>query len=40
MLAARGPYYENADIAIQTDGKSPLEIAEEIIETLKVEGGK
>jgi shikimate kinase len=31
LLAARQPYYEKADIMVDTEGKSPLEIADEII---------
>lgn len=32
LLDARQPFYEQADIVVATDGKSPKEIAEEIIE--------
>lgn len=32
LLEFRRPYYEKADIMIDTDGKTPIEVAEEIIE--------
>lgn len=32
LLEFRRPYYEEADIMIDTEGKTPLEVAEEIIE--------
>lgn len=32
LLARRRPFYENADIIIDTEGKAPLHIAEEILE--------
>ncbi|WP_333654172.1 shikimate kinase [Dissulfurispira sp.] len=32
LLEFRKPYYEKADIMIDTEGKSPIEVAEEIIE--------
>lgn len=35
LLSARMPYYLKADIVIDTEGKSPLEIAEEVIEGTK-----
>jgi len=35
LLEFRRPYYERADLMIDTDGKSPLEVAEEIIERIK-----
>lgn len=35
LLEFRRPYYEKADIMIDTEGKTPLEIAEEIIEKIK-----
>jgi len=35
LLSARMPYYLKADIVIDTEGKSPLEIAEEVIERTK-----
>lgn len=31
MLSDRAPFYEKADITVDTDGKGPLEIAEEIL---------
>jgi shikimate kinase len=36
LLAVRRPYYEQADIMIDTESKSPVQIADEIIEELKV----
>lgn len=36
LLNARMPYYMKADIIIDTEGKTPLKIAEEIIEKTKV----
>jgi shikimate kinase len=35
LLQFRKPYYERADIIIDTEGKSPLQIAEEIIEKIR-----
>lgn len=35
LLAFRKPYYEKADIVINTEGKTPFQIAEEIIEKVK-----
>ncbi len=35
LLDIRKPYYEKADIVIDTDGKTPLQIAEEIVEKVK-----
>ncbi len=35
LLEFRKPYYEKADIMIDTEGKSPIEVAEEIIEKVK-----
>jgi len=35
LLDFRKPYYEKADIVIDTEGKTPLQIAEEIIEKVK-----
>ena len=35
LLAYRRPFYEKAGVMIETDGKSPLMIAEEIVEILK-----
>jgi len=37
LLNFRKPFYEKADIMIDTEGKTPLQIAEEIIEKIKVE---
>jgi len=34
LLALRRPYYERADLIVDTDGKSPREVAEEILERL------
>jgi shikimate kinase len=31
LLAARQPYYDKADIVVETENKSPLQIADEII---------
>jgi shikimate kinase len=36
MLAARQPYYDKSDIVIDTGGKSPMQIGDEIIEEMKV----
>ncbi len=35
LLVFREPYYKKADIMIDTEGKNPIQIAEEIIERLK-----
>lgn len=35
LLEFRRPYYERSDIMIDTEGKSPLEVAEEIIERIR-----
>jgi len=35
LLDFRRPFYEKSDIVIDTEGKTPLQIAEEIIEKLK-----
>jgi shikimate kinase len=32
LLSFRRPYYEKAEIMVDTEGKSPLEVAEEILE--------
>ncbi len=32
LLSLRKPYYEKADFTVDTEGKTPLEIAEEILE--------
>ena len=34
LLEARGPFYEKADLMIDTEGKSPFRIAEEILEKM------
>ena len=34
LLEARKPFYEKADIMIDTEGKSPLSIAQEILERM------
>jgi shikimate kinase len=36
LLNFRRPFYEKADIIIDTEGKTPLQVAEEIIEKIKV----
>jgi len=38
LLAYRKPYYEKADIMIDTENKNPLEIAEEIIKAVDETG--
>ena len=40
LLNFRKPFYEKADIMIDTEGKTPLHIAEEIIEKVKGKDGK
>jgi shikimate kinase len=35
MLAERRPYYEKADIMVDTEGKSPMEIADGIMEEMR-----
>jgi len=40
LLNFRKPFYEKADIMIDTEGKTPLHIAEEIIEKVKEKDGK
>jgi shikimate kinase len=35
LMDFRKPYYEKADIVIETEGKTPLQIAEEIVEKVK-----
>jgi len=37
LLNFRRPFYEKADIVIDTEGKTPLQVAEEIVEKIKVE---
>lgn len=34
LMEARKPYYEKADAVIDTDGKSPLEVTEEIVQAI------
>jgi shikimate kinase len=34
LVEARGPFYEKADIMIDTEGKSPFHIAGEILEKM------
>jgi shikimate kinase len=36
LLNLRKPFYERADVMVQTDSKSPLEVAEEILEIVKI----
>jgi shikimate kinase len=36
LLTFRKPFYEKADIMIDTENKTPLQIAEEIIEKMKI----
>ncbi len=38
LLHFRRPFYEKADIMIDTEGKTPLQIAEEIIEKIRIQG--
>lgn len=40
LLSLRQPYYEQADIMIDTEGKTPLQVAEEIIENINLIEGK
>jgi shikimate kinase len=40
LLALRRPYYEKADIMVDTDGKSPPEVAEEILDRMKRTGNQ
>lgn len=35
LLAVRAPFYDKADIAINTDGKKPEQVAEEILEAVR-----
>ncbi len=37
LLEKRAPYYEKADITVNTDGKSPERVAEEILEAVRSE---
>lgn len=34
LLSARNPYYERADVIVDTDGKTPLEVAREVLERI------
>jgi shikimate kinase len=36
LLSQRLPLYQKADICVDTDGKTPREVAQEIIERLKL----
>ena len=38
LLAFRQPYYNKADVVIDTEGRSPLEVAEEIIAGMRAYG--
>jgi shikimate kinase len=40
LLHARKPFYEKSDIIIDTEGKTPSEIAEEIIDKIRIQGVK
>lgn len=40
LLNFRRPFYEKADIMIDTENKTPLQIAEEIIEKIRIQGVK
>lgn len=40
LLSLRQPYYERADVMIDTEGKTPLQVAEEIIENISLIEGK
>jgi shikimate kinase len=40
LLDYRKPFYEKADIMIDTEGKTPSQIAQEIIEKIKEDNGK
>ncbi len=40
LLSFRKPFYEKADIMIDTEDKTPLQIAEEIIEKIRIQGVK
>lgn len=35
LLEERRPFYENADITVATDGKTPIQVAEEILDALR-----
>ncbi len=38
LLEFRRPYYERADIMVNTDGKTPAQVVEEIIENIRDKG--
>jgi shikimate kinase len=38
LLALRQPYYEKADIVVDTEGRSPMKVADEIIAGMKIYG--
>jgi shikimate kinase len=40
LLDFRKPYYEQADVMIDTEGKTPLQVAEEILERIKIQSTK
>ncbi|NWF51804.1 MAG: shikimate kinase [Nitrospirae bacterium] len=40
LLDYRKPFYEKADVMIDTEGKNPSQIAQEIIEKIKEDNGK
>lgn len=40
LLDFRKPYYEKADILVDTEGKSPRQVAEEILEKIKFPGSQ
>jgi len=40
LLDFRRPFYEKADIMIDTEGKTPRQISEEIIEKIRIQGGE
>lgn len=37
LLGKRAPYYEKADITVNTDGKTPEQVADEILEAVRSE---
>ncbi|MEW5747026.1 MAG: shikimate kinase [Nitrospirota bacterium] len=37
LLEARGPYYAKADMVIDTEGKTPADVAEEIVQRIREE---
>lgn len=40
MLAGRAPFYEQADIAVNTDVKTPEQVADEIVKSAQITGYK